>query len=357
MAYTDIDKPSDYFNTILWTGASNTAGRSFTGVGFQPNLVWSKIRDDTYHHNWFDSVRGAGSDKEINSDTSGAEGSGDTDGYGFISSFDTDGFTSAPGTASGGRNLEYNQNGNTFVAWNWKAGSGTSTNTAGNGPDTTINVNQTAGFSIVTWTGNGDAHTFGHGLGANADVVIVKNRGSGSSSAWYVNHISVANTKTLFLNTTAAETTNGIWGNSAPDSTTFKFDTDNTDNFVAYCFAAKKGYSKFGSYTGNGNADGTFVYTGFKPAFVIVKLTSGSGEHWYIQDATRDTFNPSAKRIKANASDAELDNTAFNIDFLSNGMKMRNTNAGHNGSGSTYIYMAFASNPFTTSTGVPATAR
>ena len=339
MAYTTIDDPTIYFNTKLFSGTGSS--NSVTGVGFAPNFVWLKKRNGTPNHFLFDTVRGV--QKALNSNQNYAESTQSN----ALTAFGSDGFTvGSDGDVNGGN----------MVSWNWKAGSGTSTNTAGNGPDTTINVNQTAGFSIVTWTGNGDAHTFGHGLGANADVVIVKNRGSGSSSAWYVNHISVANTKTLFLNTTAAETTNGIWGNSAPDSTTFKFDTDNTDNFVAYCFAAKKGYSKFGSYVGNGNVSGSYIHLGFKPAFVMIKKTSGTGS-WYIYDNKRDVSNAMTRNLFPDGNYVEDNNTNNNLDFLSNGFKIRTVSGARNASGGSYIYMAFAENPFVTSTGVPATAR
>ena len=339
MAYTTIDDPTIYFNTKLFSGTGSS--NSVTGVGFAPNFVWLKKRNGTPNHFLFDTVRGV--QKALNSNQDYAESTQSN----ALTAFGSDGFTvGSDGDVNGGN----------MVSWNWKAGSGTSTNTAGNGPDTTINVNQTAGFSIVTWTGNGDAHTFGHGLGANADVVIVKNRGSGSSSAWYVNHISVANTKTLFLNTTAAETTNGIWGNSAPDSTTFKFDTDNTDNFVAYCFAAKKGYSKFGSYVGNGNVSGSYIHLGFKPAFVIMKNTDSATASWGIMDNKRDSFNVTSKRLFTNTSGAE---TTGNNDFdlLSNGFKCRSTSGFNNTSGQTYIFMAFAESPFVSSSGVPTTAK
>ena len=347
MAYTDIDDPSVHFQVKAYAGTGSSNAVTYDGNSdMQPDLLWFKNRQQALNWMMWDSVRGI--TKYFYSNLNEAEGTTST----VLTAIGSDGFTV-------GANNNVNQSSNNIINYGWKAGSGTSTNTAGNGPDTTINVNQTAGFSIVTWTGNGDAHTFGHGLGANADVVIVKNRGSGSSSAWYVNHISVANTKTLFLNTTAAETTNGIWGNSAPDSTTFKFDTDNTDNFVAYCFSEVKGYSKFSSYTGNGNADGTFVYTGFKPAFVITKCTDASPKTWVILDNKRDSFNLMNKKLFSNNSDFEYSGQNA-CDFLSNGFKLRDnsTNAySTNHSGGSFIYMAFAENPFVTSTSVPATAR
>ena len=361
MAYTDIDKPTDYFNTILWTGASNTAGRSFTGVGFQPDLVWSKIRDDTYHHNWFDSVRGAGSDKEINSDTSGAEGSGDTDGYGFISSFDTDGFTSTPGTASGGRNLEYNQSGNTFVAWNWKAGNGTASNTDGS-ITSTVSANTTSGFSIVSYTGTGANATVGHGLNSPAKFIILKRRDA--TNDWEIGSDALGWDKHLYFTTGAANSSSDRWQNTAPTNSVFYIQTAAGNNassspFIAYCFAEKKGFSKFGSYTGNGSTDGTFVYTGFKPAFLITKCTSNSAfsnSNWMLYDNKRDLYNQMAEYLYPDSSNASGTNSQ-GMDFLSNGIKMRNTFGDANYNNETYIYMAFAENPFVTSTGIPTTAR
>jgi len=365
MAYTDIDKPSDYFNTIIWTGASDTANRAFTGVGFQPDLVWSKIRDDTYHHNWFDSVRGAGSDKEINSDTSGAEGSGDTDGYGFISSFDTDGFSTTQGTASGGRNLEYNQNNNTFVAWNWKAGtsfSNDASSTSVGSVDSTGSVSTDAGFSIINVVkANTTAHTVAHGLGAVPQMIIGKSR-TGSSYRWIVYHQAIGNTHALYLNEDFAKTDSvTFWNDTTPTSSVFSLGTDNSWNgtSIFYCFAEKKGYSKFGSYTGNGNADGPFIYTGFKPAFIIQKR-SDSAHDWQLHDNKRGQYFPGNvvnNRIEPNANNAEGTGDDIGYDFLSNGFKTRTSNANYNASGSVYIYMAFAENPFVTSTGVPATAK
>jgi len=356
MAYTDIDKPTDYFNTILWTGASNTAGRSFTGVGFQPDLVWSKIRDDTYHHNWFDSVRGAGSDKEINSDTSGAEGSGDTDGYGFISSFDTDGFTSTPGTASGGRNLEYNQSGNTFVAWNWKAGNGTASNTDGS-ITSTVSANTTSGFSIVSYTGNGSSgSTIGHGLNAVPEVVLIRRRNQ--STDW---NFQLGYSQYLKLNSTdqAIATSGGLVGSGSTSTITVDanaYVNASGDTYIAYCFAGKKGFSKAFSYNGNGSTDGSFTYLGFRPAWVMIKRTDSSAS-WTILDNKRDSFNVTETRLFPDTNDADTVGANGNTDFLSNGIKMRTSHLGINASGGSYIGIAFAENPLVSSAGVPCTAR
>ena len=372
MAYTDIDKPSDYFNTILWTGASDTAGRSFTGVGFRPDLVWSKIRDDTYNHNWFDSVRTAGSDKELNSNTVGAEGSGDTDGYGFISSFDTDGFTSAPGTASGGRNLEYNQNGNTFVAWNWKAGTSVSGTTTGSGTGKayTGSVSTNAGFSIISYTGNGtQGHTIPHHLGGAVPKMFIVKR-INASGGWVVYHEAVGNTKIMELHdTSASQTSSAAWNNTTPSSTVFTlgdYTSTNTNNgnYIAYCFAEKKGFSKFGKLTSNGSDNGSFCYTGFAPKWVMLKPNVTDGwSNWYIFDTTRDHPQLNDMPLYANLSTQEgyyggspASNYA-QIDLLSNGFKIRRDgNWGGGSSGRELIYMAFGQS-IVGSNNVPATAR
>ena len=368
-AYTTIDKPSDYFNTIIWTGASDTANRAFTGVGFQPDLVWSKIRDDTYHHNWFDSVRGAGSDKEINSDTSGTEGSGDTDGYGFISSFDTDGFSTTQGTASGGRNLEYNQNNNTFVAWNWKAGTSASGNTSGEGTAKSYSSssNSTSGFSIVKYVGNGTAnHAIPHGCGTAPKMIIVKTTtkanqawpvdcrqgNDGAGGVMYLNETGTLGGYADSSPFTSVAPTSSVFSVGSPGNTNY-----NDDTYIAYCFAEKSGYNSMKQYIGNNNANGTFVYTGFKPAFVMVKIGDTQTDGWVIQDNKRDISNTgTSTRLRANTSNAEFTSTN-EIDLLSNGFKCRGDDGEINGNGSKHIYMAFAENPFVTSTGVPATAR
>ena len=349
MAYTTIDKPSDYFDTKLYTGNGGT--QSITGLDFAPNFVWIKKKSAAGSHKLFDTIRGA--TEVLRTNLNDAEATQST----TLTSFTSDGFAV-------GSNGDVNGNTNTIVSWNWKAGTSftnDASSTSVGSIDSTGSVNTDAGFSIISYTGTGSVATIAHGLGVTPSCFITKCR-SNNGTSWGMYHQSVGNTAFMEFSTAAKQTNAAYFNNTSPTSSVFTIGTDTINNgdgltFIAYCFNDVQGYSKFGGYTGNGNADGTFVYTGFKPAFVIVKLTSGSGEHWYIQDATRDTFNPSAKRIKAQTNDAELDNTAFNIDFLSNGMKMRNTNAGHNGSGSTYIYTVFAENPFVTSTGVPATAK
>jgi len=346
MAYTDIDKPSDYFNTKLYTG-NGSSGHAITGVGFQPDWVYTTSRSNAYNNGMFDSVRGV--NKELTTNTTNAEASLST----AISSFDSNGFTFS---GSG-----YNTNNYTFVSWNWLAGTSVSGNTGGSGTAKSYSgsVNTDAGFSIISYTGNfTNGQTTPHHLGAVPKMIIVKNYANASES-WNVYHESIGNTKYLALNTTAAADTAPRWNNTSPTSTVFSNGANgasnaNNETIIAYCFAEKKGYSKFGSYTGNGNADGTFVYTGFKPAMVIVKLSSGSN-NWNIHDNKRDTFNVVDRKLEPNVTDADSEDSPK--DFLSNGFKCRGTGGNLNASGSTYIYMAFAENPFVTSTGIPATAR
>ena len=347
MAYTDIDKPSDYFETKLWTGNS-TDDTAITGLDFAPNWVWIKNRTDTNSHALFDTVRGA--TKYIESDTTDAEATGAT----FLKSFTSDGFV----LGTGGR---VNNSGNNYASWNWKAGTAFSNDASATGIgsiDSSGSVNQDAGFSIVSYTGTGANATVAHGLGSVPKMIHVKNRTT--ARGWISGHESIGWTKNLYLDGTNAEDTRSdTFNNTSPTSSVFSIGSSvgvnqNTDSMIAYCFAEKQGYSKFGSYTGNGNADGTFVYTGFKPAFMIMKASSTTG-NWFIFDNKREGFNHQNDYLKTNLSDAEVANER--VDLLSNGFKFRTTNSAWNGSGATYIYMAFAENPFVTSTGVPATAR
>ena len=349
MAYTTIDKPTDYFETKLWSGNA-TDDRAISGLDFAPNWVWIKNRTDSNSHAIFDTVRGA--TKYIESDTTDAEATGAT----FLKSFTSDGFTL--GTAG-----RVNANSQNYVSWNWVAGGSASSNENGS-ITSTVSANTTSGFSVVSWTGSGSSATIGHGLGATPKCIIVKNRTDAVN--WFLYNSSVitagaSNKSFMTLNTTDALGTNGSATTfTSVSSTTFGVGTDNiingsSDNMIAYVFAEKKGYSKFGSYTGNGNADGTFVYTGFKPAFFMIKNTA-SGNNWHMMDHKRDSDNVVEQLLKANANDAE-NTTSGKMDFLSNGVKIRSTSTGANGSGATFIYMAFAENPFVSSSGIPTTAR
>jgi len=329
-----IEDGGDYFNTVLYTGNGGT--QSVTGVGFQPDWVWLKKRSDVANHNLIDSVRGAG--YSLFSNTTDSETNYTT----YFASFGTDGFNLTNGGGS------FNASGGTYVAWNWKAnGSGVS-NTDGS-ITSTVSANTTSGFSIVTYTANNTAgSTIGHGLGVAPKFIIVKSRNNINS--WNSYHSSLGNTKGIDLNSTnAANTSSNYWNNTSPTSSVFSvalFTNNSTYTYVAYCFAEIEGFSAFGSYTGNGSTDGTFVYTGFRPAFVLVKssnLTYG----WVIVDTVRNTYNVINSNLFPHASAAEDSSTGyFNIDAVSNGFKVRTSNAVSNQSGGTYIYAAFAENPF-----------
>jgi hypothetical protein len=357
MAYTTIDKPTDYFNTVLYTG-NGAASRAITGVGFQPDWVWVKSRSGGYYHGLWDSVRTNKS--ALYSNATDAE---DTTTGGTLGSLNSDGFTT-PNVAGGGF---ININAATYASWNWKAGTSFTNDASATGIgtiDSTGSVNETAGFSICSYTGTGSNGTIKHGLSTVPHMIIQKNLTSGTH-AWNVYHKNLTSAVyNLNLDGTYAEFTSATtWNSTAPTSSVFSVGTDTNANEsgsgqISYIFSERKGYSKFGSYVGNGSAtNGTFVYTGFKPAFVMSKRTN-TAENWYMKDNKRDTFNPVDNAVYANSSAAELSNWGgATTDYLSNGFKLRTTDTAHNGSGSTYIYMAFAENPFTTSTGVPATAR
>ena len=354
MAYTTIDDPTIYFNTILYTGDGNT--RSLTGVGFQPDWVWAKERNGTNSNNFWDSVRGA--TKGIFSDQTTAELT--NAGSGYLTSFDSDGFSVQAGSGSID-NL--NRSSGTYVAWSWLAANGTASNSDGS-ITSTVSANTTAGFSIVSYTGNGtQGATIGHGLGIKPSWILVKRRDN--TSDWLNYHSSLGATKSIFLNATHASGTYNYWNSTEPTSSVFEIFSSTSaainasgGTYIAYCFVEKKGYSKFGSYTGNGNADGTFIYTGFKPAWLMYKASSISDQSWLIHDNKRgnqgSNANPQDLRLLANATNTEAD---VNIDFLSNGFKTRAGDAHINSSGTTYIYMAFAESPFVNSNGIPNNAR
>ena len=347
MAYTTINKPSLQFNTITYSGNGTT--QSITNVGFQPDFTWLKCRSTTYDHRLYDVVRGA--TKSLRSNTGQVE---QTDASEGITSFLANGFTVQQGS-----NLEYNATGQTYVGWNWKANGAGVANTAGT-ISSTVSANTTSGFSIVKWTGTGATGTIGHGLGIAPKLIILKD--ATNAYNWYV-YTSATGSNLRFE---GLNNTNGASSQPTEFTTTSSLITNVTNaasqntsgaNMIAYCFADVKGFSKFGSYTGNGSADGTFVYTGFKPAYVMVKQSNASGEGWFILDNKRETINPMGTLLIANDSGA--DNTSQNpiLDFTSNGFKLRRTWVGFNGSGATYIYMAFAEQPLVGTNNVPATAR
>jgi len=342
MAYTTINKPSDYFNTKLYTGTGAT--QSITGVGFQPDMNWCKLRTTAYNHVIVDAVRGV--TKVIRPNLNNTE-----DTYtNAITSFDSDGFTLGADT-----NGEHNRNGDNIVSWNWKANGAGVSNTDGD-ITSTVSANTTSGFSIVSYTGTGSQATVGHGLGATPKWIVVKRLQNAED--WAVYHASNGAGTYQSLNTTEGKQTNSNRFNVAPTSSVFTVNTHESvnfaENYIAYCFAEKTGYSKFGSYIGNGNADGTFIYTGFKPAFIMVKRTD-STSNWQINDNKRDVDNVQNTPLMANLSNAESTDTSW--DSLSNGFKMRQDYGSKNASGGTYIYMAFAEAPLVGSNNVPATAR
>jgi len=350
MAYTDIDKSDDYFNTVTYTGNGGT--NNITGVNFQPDFVWIKKRDSVVNHRVYDVVRGVDTNYyKLFPNLSNAENAIQTN---ELTSLDSDGFTLESST-------NVNSNGGSYVSWNWLAGGTGVSNTQGS-ITSTVSASTTSGFSVVTWTGNGtNGASIGHGLGTTPSSWIIKQRTG--TQAWLVYHPGLSATDNyLQLSAVNAEATNApnIW---SADSTTLTFPTSyqgtngSGSDYVGYFFAEKKGFSKFGSYTGNGSANGPFVYTGFKPAwFLLKRYDSGSSANWEIYDTTRDTYNQAVKRLAPSLSDAEATNFALG-DILSNGVKIRQTDQTWNASGGTYIYMAFAESPFTTSTGIPTTAR
>ena len=334
-----INKPSDYFNTKLYTGTGSST--SITGVGFQPDLVYTTSRSNSYNNGMFDSVRGV--NKLINTNTTSAEASISNG----ISSFDSDGF-SFSGDA-------YNTNAYTFASWNWLGANGTAANTDGS-ISSTVSASTTSGFSIVSYTGTGANATVGHGLGSAPSMIIIKNRSDATNWNVYTTVID-GSMDYLYLNLNDAK---GDSSASVPTSTLLNLTASNdvngsSDNMIAYCFAEKKGFSKFGSYTGNGNADGTFVYTGFKPAFVMVKRTD-STSNWLLYDNRREGYNQTNDYLNPDNSNAEVGGNNY-LDLLSNGFKTRVASQSINVSGASYIYMAFAENPLVGTNNIPATAR
>ena len=358
MAYTNIDDPSAHFQTALWAGNSSTQTIINDGNSdLQPDWVWLKSRTTTNVHLSQDSTIGAtgGVYRYLQPDNTAAEAV-QTDGDG-ITSLNSNGFSLGYGNSN-----SWNSTGKNYVAWQWKANGGTtSSNTDGTlTGGATVQANTDAGFSIITYTGTSQTYpTVGHGLNQAPEIVIVKNRDLVRN--WAVGATAVGWTDYLRLDTNNAAVDNiGYWGDQDPTSTTVGIGTisntaGNTYDYVMYAFHSVQGFSKIGKYVGNGNVDGTFVYTGFKPAFIMCKRTDGTGNAWDMHDSARDPFNPSGTTFYADTAGAEL--TGNNVDLLSNGFKQRDTSGNRNGNGNTYIYMAFAENPFTTSTGIPTTAR
>ena len=358
MAYTTINKSTDYFNTKLYTGTGNE--QAITGMGFQPDLTWIKRRNTTNSNNLFDTNRTASNEATLtlSSDSNSAENDVASSDF---TSIDSNGFTVKGANPTGA-------NGSTYVGWGWNANNGTTSSNTDGTITSTVQANTTAGFSIVSYTGNGTAGaTIGHGLGATPAVIIQKI--TSSTGNWLVYHhknTSAPETDFLRLNTnnaTADEAT--IFNDTAPTSSVFSVGTESTINgngntCIAYCFAEKTGYSKFGSYTANAQADGPFVYTGFKPKFVIIKRYSDTG-NWVIQDDKRSSVgggNPNDKWLYANGNDADYDASSYPLDLLSNGFKIRHGGGSYQNApnGATYLYLAFGQS-LVGSNNIPCTAR
>ena len=349
MAYTTIDDPSAYFQTALYTG--NATQRDITNDGnsdLQPDWVWIKCRSAAEANMLYDSTRGV--TKDLRSDGTNGE---NTNAQG-LQAFNSNGFQL--GTL---QNVNFNTK--TMVAWQWKANGGTTASNTDGTITSTVQANTDAGFSIVTYTGTGSNATVGHGLGAVPDMVIVKR--TPTTDNWGVQLANVlGNTNALRLNLTDSYggSDGALWWNdTSPTSTTVSIGTrsevnTNTSTYIMYCFKNIQGYSKIGKYIGNGNADGTFVYTGFKPAFVLLK-SSTAAESWELMDNKRLGYNGGTGELRANLTNAETTSNQF--DLLSNGFKPRTTAGQWNTNNATYIYMAFAESPFVSSKGVPTTAR
>ena len=333
MAYTTIDNPELYFQVKLYSGSNGTQSVTFDGdEDMEANLIWLKCRSTGYHNRLFNSVSGAG--KNLISDNTEAEQTVDEG----VTAFNSNGFSVKQGSS-----LEYNASGQTYVAWAWKEASGI--------------------FDIVAYTGNGSAQNISHSLSAVPKMIILKERvGTENWMVYHASNTSAPETDYLLLNATSATADFPVWNDTAPTSSVFSIGTDSStstsgDTYITYLFAEKQGFSKFGSYIGNGSADGTFVYTGFRPAMVMRKISSTTGG-WLIHDVKRTPFNglnSNTNGLRPNSTEAEFD--YFDIDYLSNGFKCRTSEANHNSNGATYIYMAFAEQPFVNSNGVPCNAR
>ena len=357
MAYTTKDDGSAYFQTKLYTRTDSS--NSVTNDGnsdLQPDFIWIKERDGTGQHGAFDSSRGV--QKELKIDEDGAESTASQS----VTAFNSDGFT--VGTAG-----DYNGSDNLQVAWQWKANSGTATATgseSGDNPAYSAQANQTAGFSIITYTGTGAEGDVTHGLGGKPDWIITKVRNGNGDEPWPVWHKDMVdadadNGAYAYLNTTGQDqTTSVFYEGDAISSTVVAFKGGNANvnadgtNYVMYCFRGIQGYSKFGSYKGNGNTDGPFIYTGFQPAWIMIKRTDNTGS-WLIFDNKRNGKNPDNDELEANTTSEEVSNDR--LDILSNGFKIRNSAGYVNASSAIYVYMAFAELPFVSSKGVPVTAR
>ena len=326
-----------FMNATLFTGtgASLTVTNGSAGQSFQPDFVWLKTRNQSgYGHELFDSVRGVGN--YLISNSTNAESNASTS----LTAFNSNGFS----VGSWGF---INGSGDSIVGWQWKAGGTAVSNTSGT-ITSSVSANTTSGFSVVTYTGIGGLGTVGHGLGVAPSMIILMPRSFTSDKYVYNSSIGAANYMSINLTGASASTT--LWNSTSPTSSVFTVNgngaNQNTSTFVAYCWAPIAGYSAFGSYTGNGSTDGPFIYTGFRPKFFLLKRSdTGSAANWEIYDTSRDPYNQSVNRLSPSTSDAESSSYALG-DILSNGVKIRQTDQTWNANGGTYIYMAFAENPF-----------
>ena len=349
MAYTTINKHTDYFNTKLWAG--NGSSQALTGVGHQTDMVWIKSRTDTRKHNMYDVVRGV--QKRIVPNDTAAE-----DTVPGVTAFGTDGFTvgSETDTNGGSRN---------FVGWSWKANGTGSANTDGT-INSTVSVNTTSGFSIVKYVGNGSGgSTVGHGLGAVPSAIWLKPLDRADNWRVYHKNIESSDPEDYFLKFNTSDNrvdSNDVWNDTAPTSTVFSLGTNagviaNGEEFIAYCFIEKKGFSKFINYEGNASTDGPFIYTGFKPAFAILKISHPGSDSWTIWDNKRAEDNVMKKMLRVDATNAEDNSDSYKLDFLSNGIKIRASDSKLNANSSRYVAFIFAENPIVGSNNIPAVAR
>tara|TARA_Y100001937_G_scaffold78601_1_gene106564 strand:+ start:1292 stop:2323 length:1032 start_codon:yes stop_codon:yes gene_type:complete len=343
MAYTTINDPSAHFQSTLFTG-NGSSGHAITNTGssnLQPDWLWIKNASAVENHLSFDSTRGA--TQRLYPDLNYDEDNNNSSN--FLQSFNTDGFTVGSDAMSNG-------NGNSVMGWQWKANGGTTATDTNGAVNSTVQANTTAGFSIVTWTSAGSTNV-GHGLGVAPNLIIIKARNA--TENWLVGSDEIDWSKRIKLNSTDGSANSSAFGQAPTSSIFYCNPASSSYNYVAYCFAEKQGYSKFGSYTGNGNADGPFVYTGFQPAWLLIKRTD-SAKGWYLYDNKRNTFNTHDKVLVPNSSGAEITTDNY-VDFLSNGFKLRGTSSVTNANNGNYIYLSFAFNPFVSSAGVPTTAR
>ena len=346
MAYTTVNKSSDYFNTKLYTGTGNS--QILTGVGFQPDFIWTATRNESEIRPINDSVNGINNYLRSNAvDTLETSGSN-------ITAQSSNGYTV-------GTENRFNQSSNTFVSWNWKANGQGSSNTAGSINTTYTSANTTSGFSIVKWNGNGSTATIGHGLGKVPKMIIVKSLAN--TTTWMVQHTSpsMGNAKEIYLNNTTAAGSSTAWNSTTPTSTVFSVTGGGGDGvnasgaYIAYCFAEVKGFSKIGQFAGNGNTNGGFIYCGFKPAFFMIKEIQSASD-WHISfNNIAAQQNPIKGLLYPNSTGT--DSNTESVDFLSNGVKIRTSGGGQNESNKDYIYMAYAAAPLVGSNNVPATAR